>query len=771
MPRHEELSEQDVRAHLATLREAQSVREMAHALGLHHAGRRALPQILARLKKRREVEESPPGRFRLAGQTRQKRPAGPPQMAVKKHGGPPGKPAHPEARDPNRVTGRIVVHRDGYGFVVPDKPIPGVAGDLFVAAAGIDDAMHGDRIEARVERRRPDGRAEGRIVQVVRRAHPTVVGIFRRGPRGNFVVPYETRLGEEIIVPPGSTPGREPAELDGVVVNVEVTRYPRGGAAAAGRVVEALGRPGDFGIDVEIIIRKHHLPHPFPEETLDAARAVPQSVPEEARRGRRDFRRLPIVTIDGETAKDFDDAVHVERRGAGFLLQVHIADVAHYVRRGSELDREARLRGTSVYFPDRAVPMLPEALSNGICSLRPREDRLVMSALLELDSEGRVTAAAFTEGVIRSVERMTYTDVNKVLEGEAEASGRYAALAEQFRLMRELALKRNARRMQRGSIDFDLPEPVIEFDEAGLMTGVGRAARNIAHRLIEEFMLAANEAVASHLEKRAPASLYRIHEKPDPRKVMEFEQVAATFGYSLGVERPRARDFGFTARHRDHTKGRREMVLPQGGVPITSQHYQKLIARLAGKPEERILSYLMLRSLQQARYSEENDGHFALASPCYTHFTSPIRRYPDLVIHRLLKASLAGRPVTASKNRLRTVAEECSFNERRAAGAERELLDWKKARFMEEHLGEVYEGIVVSATRYGLFVELLELFIEGLVPISSITGDRFTYRESLRAIVGQRTGKKLALGDRIVVQVDRVEADERRVVFSLAEVP
>ena len=797
MPRHEELSEQDVRAHLATLREAQSVREMAHALGLHHAGRRALPQILARLKKRREVEESPPGRFRLAGQTRQKRPAGPPQMAVKKHGGPPGKPAHPEARDPNRVTGRIVVHRDGYGFVVPDKPIPGVAGDLFVAAAGIDDAMHGDRIEARVERRRPDGRAEGRIVQVVRRAHPTVVGIFRRGPRGNFVVPYETRLGEEIIVPPGSTPGREPAELDGVVVNVEVTRYPRGGAAAAGRVVEALGRPGDFGIDVEIIIRKHHLPHPFPEETLDAARAVPQSVPEEARRGRRDFRRLPIVTIDGETAKDFDDAVHVERRGAGFLLQVHIADVAHYVRRGSELDREARLRGTSVYFPDRAVPMLPEALSNGICSLRPREDRLVMSALLELDSEGRVTAAAFTEGVIRSVERMTYTDVNKVLEGEAEASGRYAALAEQFRLMRELALKRNARRMQRGSIDFDLPEPVIEFDASGRMQSIARSERNIAHRIIEEFMLAANEAVAAYLETRGLGSLHRVHEKPDPKKVLEFEELARAFGYTLGL--PHLSERRVPVRHgrvpapargtRGPGHGReRAMSVSLPGpteIDIRPQHYQLLAEKLVGKPEERIVSYLMLRSLKQARYTAEPLGHFALGADAYTHFTSPIRRYPDLVVHRVLKWALENPGNSAPRHKpgaeqplrgvfrpaeLEDIAAESSESERRADAAERELMDWKTARFMEDHLGEEYDALIISVQKFGFFVELMEIFVEGIVPVTSLereSGQRCMFRERDRSIVVGRGQRVFRLGDRIHVRAERVDPFQHRTEFSV----
>ena len=489
---------------------------------------------------------------------------------------------------------------------------------------------------------------------------------FATAPPGNFVLPYETRLTQEIVIPPGeeltpelraklggaaAKPGRAAPrlrELDGAVVQVELTRFPRGGVAPAGRVVEVLGRPGDLGVDIEIMIRKHHLPHKFSEAVLEEARAVAQPVSDADHAGRRDFRDLPIVTIDGETARDFDDAVYAERRNGGWRLQVHIADVAHYVAPGSALDGEARLRGNSVYFPDRAVPMLPEELSNGICSLKPHEDRLVMSALLELDSAGEVTSAEFVPGVIRSAERMTYTNVNRVLEGDPEMSARYAALAGHFRDMRDLALLLNERRAQRGSIDFDLPEPVLVFDEKGAMTSIVRSERNIAHRLIEEFMLAANRAVARYLEERGLASLHRVHEKPDPKKVLEFEELAQAFGYSLGVpglsERRVQVRHGRVAPSRRHGRGpearERPMYVTLPGAhefAIRPQHYQRLAQKIAGKPEERIVSYLMLRSLKQARYAADPLGHFALAFDQYTHFTSPIRRYPDLIVHRLLK--------------------------------------------------------------------------------------------------------------------------------------
>jgi len=606
-------------------------------------------------------------------------------------------------------------------------------------------------------------------------------------------------------------------ELDGAVVNVEITRYPRAGLAPAGRVIEILGRPGDIGVDVEIIIRKHHLPHEFDPEVVAQARGVDQQVSASALGNRRDFRDLPIVTIDGETARDFDDAVFVRRLPHGhFELQVHIADVAHYVQRDSPLDREARLRGTSVYFPNRAVPMLPEELSNGICSLNPKVDRLVMSALMEMDADGRMVSADFASGVIRSVERMTYTNVNKVIEGDQEMCDRYASLVENFRLMRDLALLLNRRRYERGSIDFDLPEPIIEFDSLGRMMSIVRSERNIAHRLIEEFMLAANEAVAQYLDKRGIASLHRVHEKPDPKRVLEFEELAQAFGYSLGVEdlaerrvtvrhgflRPQARSEGDRRGGRGRMRQMTVSLPASEEVNIRPQHYQRLTQKIAGKPEERILSYLMLRSLKQARYAADLLGHFALAAQEYTHFTSPIRRYPDLIVHRALKWALENpsvAPVRAPnpsakpgqdqtfatlgpyrRVELEGIASESSEAERRADGAERELMEWKTAQFMESHLGEEYEALIISVQKFGFFVELTEIFVEGLVSIDRLeesTGLRCFYRERDHAIItephrgGRRGGggaqKIFRLGDKVQVRAERIDPIRHRVEFAL----
>ncbi len=863
---------EDVLAFVATLSQPASIRQIAHGMGLRHLGRRYLPRVLKKLKKQGSVEEVHGGRFRLAGvkqarsekqsRARAASAAEKAQRAEKRaeaaatssanvspmpthsgdsaHGaqrGEPRPPFRPErGRDPNLISGRIVAHRDGYGFLVPDAPIPRVDGDLFIGRDGLADAMHGDRVLARIERRRADGRAEGRVVQIIQREHPTVVGLFRYGPHGNVVLPYDARILHEILIPSGSelTPalreklgiaeGQLPAssartrlpELDGAVVDVELTRYPKGGIAPVGRVVEILGRPGEMGVDVEIIIRKHHLPHIFPPEVLAQARATEQAVSAAELAGRRDFRNVAIVTIDGETAKDFDDAVRVSKRANGnYELQVHIADVAHYVERGSPLDREARLRGTSVYFPNRAVPMLPEELSNGICSLNPHVDRLVMSAVMEMDPAGNMIAAEFFPGVIRSAERMTYSNVNKVLEGDAEMTKRYSALVDDFKLMRELANLRIKLRYDRGSIDFDLPEPVIAFDDQNRMVGVVRSERNIAHRLIEEFMLAANEAVAQYLESRGVASLHRVHEKPDPKKVLEFEELAHAFGYTLGVDDLAERRI--VVRHtanRQAVRGRRggkgrarPMTVTEPAsteVNIRPQHYQKLAAKIAGKPEERILSYLMLRSLKQARYAVDVLGHFALAANEYTHFTSPIRRYPDLIVHRALKWALenpGAAPIRAKvanpktgveesvaalgpyrRTELKEIATESSESERSADLAERELMDWKTAQFMESHLGEEYEALIISVQKFGFFVELMEIFVEGLVSIDRLedfTGQRCEYRERDHTIVaepyrGSRGGgvrRIFRLGDLVHVRAERIDPVRHRVEFSLVAAP
>ena len=492
-------------------------------------------------------------------------------------------------------------------------------------------------------------------------------------------------------------------------------------------------------------------------------------------------------------------------------------------RPDSALDQEARLRGTSVYFPDRAVPMLPLELSTDICSLRPHLDRLVLSCIMEIDHRGEIVGYNLTEGVIRSAERMTYTAVNAVIEGDKAERERYAPLVATFELMRDLAQILHRKRERRGSIDFDLPEPVIEFDEFGLMKSITRSERNIAHRLIEEFMLSANETVAHHLESHRIASLYRIHEKPDAKRVYDFEVIAATFGYSLGVgPLPIHRVQIKTDRRSNYGTGKRarEIEIPKE-VHITPRMYQKLTEKIAGKPEERILSYLMLRSLKQARYSEENLGHFALAAPTYTHFTSPIRRYPDLIVHRILKDVLRDResersesveerrfsaashrqqrggfspratiplppgpsaaitPRTARRSQplagpipleeLHAIAEESSHSERRADDAERELMEWKKVKFMQDRVGEDFDGLITSVTKFGFFVELTDLFVEGLVPLNTLIDDRYTYHENTREIIGQHSRKIYRIGDRLKVLVDRIDPVEKKINFAVLE--
>jgi len=754
------------------------------------------------------------------------------------------KPARSEGRRPgvrseNLVAGRLDLHRDGYGFVRPNPAAAGapapVDQDVFIPRGEMGGAMQGDQVLVELAAPRfgqHDPRRSGRIVRVLTRRNPTVVGVFhyarggREGERaGHFVVPFDERMRQPVVIPFGAeipssaetgTPhrvlGREAQaaqvaghdDIEGLVVDVEITDWPTPTRGARGRVLEVLGHEDDFGVDVEMVIRKHQLPRIFPDAVLAEAREVARLDPAIVGQ-RRDFRDLPIVTIDGETARDFDDAVLVRRdAGGAWELQVHIADVAQYVLPGSALDLEARLRGTSVYFPDRAIPMLPQELSTDICSLRPNEDRLVLSCLMRIDPQGEILGYEVTEGVIRSARRMTYTQVHGILDGDETLRKEFALLLPEFERMQELAQILNRKRERRGSIDFDLPEPIIEFDEFGAMKAVTRAERNWAHRLIEEFMLSANECVASWLANLGVPSLYRIHEKPEPRRVVEFEEIAAAFGYSLGIGSLPVRTFRMKSERREQRtrqeRGResrspRSYEVPED-IPITPRMYQKLTEKIAGKPEERILSYLMLRSLRQARYSEKNESHFALAAPCYTHFTSPIRRYPDLIVHRITKALLdagadrhgvlaigqlaaterhAGRrnpwePI--SEGELTAIAQESSENERRAADAERELVDWKKIKFMRDRVGEDFTGMILNTTKYGLFVELADLFVEGLVPVQSLgalDGDRYTYRENTRQIIGDRWGRKFSVGDLVRVVLDRVDAVEKRLQFSILE--
>jgi ribonuclease R len=807
------------------------------------------------------------------------------------------------------------MHRDGYGFVIPEPTSldaslkARLAGDVFIPPHAIGSSMHGDRVIVEVANVRNDGRADGRIVRSLARAHPTVVGIFHYGDRHNYVKAIDEKVTQEIIIPPGmekppppessssvssvsnspvsnspvpsvvaldvdgqnqqmqpqgaqrsqgkSSQGQTSLEkrsrdrvigdeaavhtdwqdLEGVVVDVEITEWPSATQNPRGRVIEILGEENDFGVDVEIMIRKFHIPHRFPPEVIEEAQDIPSEIPVEALLRRRDYRGLPIVTIDGETARDFDDAVHVRQLENGnYELQVHIADVAQYVTPDSPLDQEARLRGTSVYFPDRAVPMLPLELSTDICSLRPQVDRLVLSCTMEIDHQGEIAGYEINEGVIRSANRMTYTAVNAAIDAEAEGHANalieYASQIAHFERMRDLAMILNRKRKRRGSIDFDLPEAVIEFDELGLMKSITRSERNFAHRLIEEFMLSANECVAHYLENKRIASLYRIHEKPDAKRVYDFEVIAATFGYSLGVGALPIQRVQLKADRRDARgtgKRIREIEVPKE-VHITPRMYQKLTEKIAGKPEERILSFLMLRSLKQARYSEENRGHFALAATTYTHFTSPIRRYPDLIVHRILKSVLrrspekmdgevpvgvslpsqichpersegpafgqrkkagadAPPPSPWSKRRdrdahqqsldplggpikseeLHNIADESSQSERRADEAERGLMEWKKVKFMERRIGEDFDGLIISVTKFGFFVELTDLFVEGLVPLNTLTDDRYSYYEDTREIIGQRSRNTYGLGDRVRVLVDRIDPVEKKIQFAVFE--
>ncbi len=696
--------------------------------------------------------------------------------------------------NPEYLSGRLSVHREGFGFLIPDAPAPeGIEGDVFLPPSEAAKGMHGDRALVHVTRLTTEGRAEGEIVRILKHAHFTVVGEFRVRKRGNFVVPSDDRVQQWIAIPEGmEKPSRNasanrvgdlpqikiehPEDLDGLIVNVELLEFPEDGQNATGRVIEILGYPDDFGVDVEVIIRKHHLPHQFPEDVIREARTIPREIESEEISRRRDFRDFEVVTIDGETARDFDDAVWAEQLSNGnFALQVHIADVSHYVQPGSAIDREALNRGTSVYFPDRAVPMLPVELSTDICSLRPQEDRLVLSALLEIDRQGDVVAQTFTRGVIRSAERMTYANVFRLLEGDAGMRERYSALAGRLELMRELALLLNRKRQRRGSIDFDLPETNIELDLSGQMIGVTRGERNIAHRIIEEFMLAANEAVADHLEAAGIPTLFRIHEPPDGKRLLDFEEIAVHFGHSLGIGAIPARKLAVVNRrsrgHAGPRKGggrdsRRDIFLPQN-PDISSRNYQRLIAKIAGKPEERILSYLMLRSLKQARYSNINEGHFALAAAAYTHFTSPIRRYPDLVVHRILARNIDSAPSLLDEEHLHELGNDTSFTERRAAEAERELVEWKKVKFMEERVGDEFDALIISTTKYGFFVELTGLFVEGLVPIETLWGEPFRYHENGRKIIGERTRRAYSIGDAVRVRLDRADSVEKKLQFAL----
>ena len=637
------------------------------------------------------------------------------------------------------VTGRLQGHPSGYAFVMPE----GGGDDVFIPAVRRGGAMHGDRVTARIELRKDDGRAEGRVIDVVERRSARVVGQMRRDRKGIAVVrPFDARLDADVRVTMDESLGAD----DGDMVTVEVTRWPGPTAEASGRVVEVLGQLGDPGVDTEVVLRKHGIPEDHAPDAVAEARARDVAVHPHDLVGRTDFRRHVIVTIDGEHARDFDDAISIERLPNGHVwLGVHIADVAHYVPEGSALDLDAFERGTSVYFPERAVHMFPHELATGVCSLNPQVDRLVQSCLMEVDAQGQVVRYELHDGVIHSRARMTYTAVNGIVTDRDPALlAQYAELVPTFELMRDLFVVLNERRRRRGSIDFDLPEAQVVVDADGAIAAIVASERNVAHRLIEEFMLLANETVAAHLEREGMPSLYRVHEAPDPMRVLEFEEFVSSLGFSLAA--------------------------PPGGVH--PRHFQHLVDRIRGAPEERPIAFLMLRTMQKARYEAANLGHFGLAAHTYTHFTSPIRRYPDLVVHRVLREL---RHAQADEERraeleeaLPEVGRHASAMERRAQEAERELLQWKKVRFMADKIGEIYNGYITGVTAFGLFVQLTEHFVEGLVHVSTLADDYYRFDDQARVLIGERTKQVFRLGDAVRVQVVRIDLDRRQIELAVA---
>jgi ribonuclease R len=644
------------------------------------------------------------------------------------------------------IVGRLTTNPGGFGFVVPEHgdASDGSRADIYIAAANLTEAMHGDRVVARIERRTEKG-AEGRIIKILERSQTSIVGRFELDAAGpGYVVPFDRRVLTDVHVPTGQWSSAEAGDM----VVVEITRWPSAARGPVGRVIDVLGRIDEPGVDTQIIIRKFNIPDAHGEESIEEARRLGAVVKERDIKGRTDFRQITTVTIDGEHARDFDDAITIERLPNGnYRLGVHIADVSHYVKEGSALDEEAYQRGTSVYFTERAVHMFPAELATGLCSLNPHVDRLVQSCLMEIDRRGHVVRYEIHDGVINSAARMTYTAVNAILTERDEATMReYAPLLTMFEAMHELFEILNQRRRRRGSIDFDLPEAEVILSELGHIEDIVASERNVAHRLIEEFMLLANETVAAHLVSSDTPSLHRVHEAPDVKKVEDFEAFITTLGYSLAAT----------------------------GRTVTPKQFQKLIDRIRGTPEERPIAALMLRTMQKARYDAVSLGHFGLATEHYTHFTSPIRRYPDLIVHRMLRESRHGAMTAARReelvDELPEAAKHTSEMERRADDAERELLQWKKVRFMADKVGDEYEGFITGVAPFGLFVELSEHYVEGLVHVSSMADDYYRFVEQQHFMRGENTKKVYRLGDRVDVQVVRVDMERRQIDLGLVEI-
>jgi ribonuclease R len=634
------------------------------------------------------------------------------------------------------VAGRVHAHPDGFGFLIPEER---GREDIYISRREMRRLMHGDRVLMRIENKKGRGN-EAHVAQILERGQKRVLGTYEEIQGESFIVPMDLRIGSAIPLTKGRA---RPAK--GAVIAAEITRYGTAFSPPHAELLESLGDPDDPEVQTQAVIFRYALPAGFGEEAQREAARCPRKIPDSESESRRDLRSRSIVTIDGEQARDFDDAVSVERKGDGYLLYISIADVAHYVASATALDQEAYQRGTSVYFPDRATPMLPEELSNGICSLNPAEERLTKTALLEINRKGEVVKSEFFDSIICSRARMTYTDVRRILvDRDSECLERYRELVDDFKVMEELALLLMEERRARGSLDFDLPEAEIVLDLQGMPENIVRAERNIAHRIIEEFMIAANEAVARHLKERDLPFLYRVHEGPDPDTLHALSPFLLSLGYRLPVKREK----------------------------IAPKELQRLLEACRGKPEERVLNRVLLRTMKQAHYQPENIGHFGLASTCYTHFTSPIRRYPDLTVHRMLAMALEGKRLRPKeKEDLLAYFEEAgrhsSERERIAMEAEREMVDLKKAQFMMDKMGQEFSGFIVSLANFGFFVELDAYFVEGLVRLSSLKDDSYNYYEKEYMIKGRRTGRTFRLGDAVRVKVSRINAFRSEIDFEL----
>jgi len=631
------------------------------------------------------------------------------------------------------VTGTVQGHPDGFGFLVPDDG----AADLFLSPREMHKVLHGDRATARRTGTDRRGRPEGEIVDVLEHANRTLVARLYEEHGVWFAVAENRRVNQDLLVPPDGRGGAKPGE----VVMVEIVEQPSPQREAIVRVVEVLGSYTDPGMEIEIALRKHDLPHEFSTAARRQAERLPDEVRPADRRDRVDLTTLPLVTIDGETAKDFDDAVWCERAGAGFRLIVAIADVSHYVRDGDALDRDARERGTSVYFPRRVIPMLPEALSNELCSLKPMVDRLCMACDMQVGADGAIRSYKFYPAVMHSRARLTYTQVWEALSAKsAKLPREMKALQPQLENLYALyhALKRA--REARGAIDFDSIEMQLEFDIHGKIVAVVPVVRNDAHRLIEECMLAANVCTAGFLEKHAHPALYRVHEGPTPEKLAVLKDFLASCA----------------------------LALPGGDNP-TASDYAKLLIRIKDRPDYALLQTVLLRSLQQAQYRPENVGHFGLSYEAYAHFTSPIRRYPDLLVHRAIKAVLAKtqyRPAGASWAEL---GVHCSLTERRADDATRDVENWLKCYFMQDKVGETFGGTISGVTSFGIFVTLDELNIDGLVHVTELGRDYFHFDAGRHAMIGERSGRVFQLAGRVRVKVARVDLETTKIDFTLAD--